>query len=477
MKSFLHSCIFILLLLINSSSFADQLPDLGTSSYGSLPQAEEQRLGTLFMQQVRQSIPIIKDPVLNHYINALGKTLVSNSTEHQRRFDFFIIDSADINAFAGPAAHVAVNAGTILLAKNEDELAGVMAHEISHVSQHHLARAMEKARGSTLTALATVAAAIIIGSATGHGDAAMGGLMAAQTLTMESQLGYSRDNEREADRIGIQVLHKSHYNPQAMPHFLKRMSKQQIDLLDGRFSYLRTHPVNEERIADAKSRADHYPAHDYTKRLTFHLMQMRLLALSGQYTPTKLQHFSDDENGTNAEKSLAKRYGHALLLQRGAKFSAAENEMRALFKAHPENHLFALSLADIYISEHNLAAALQLLEKAQSLEPDYPPLLLSYAEVLLQQNNAEKALQLLDRYVKDHNNNDVDILQQLAIAQAKNGHVSHAYLTRARIYQLTDNPTLARLQFQQAAKYANPSEKAYIKNEMLKTMGSTIGAS
>lgn len=467
MRSFTLRVFLLVLLLAGTPSRADQLPDLGNSSYGSLSSSEEKKLGALFMQQVRHSVPLVKDPILTHYLNTLGRKLVSQSSAHDKEFDFFLVDSGDINAFAGPASHVGVNAGTVLLAKEEDEIASVLAHEITHVSQHHLARAMEKARGSTLTALATIAAALIVGATTHQGDAAMAGVMAAQTLSMENQLGYSRDNEREADRIGINVLHKSQYDPQAMPRFLTRMSQQQVDLLGGRFSYLRTHPINEERIADAKARADQFPVgSNHKEKLHFQLMQMRLLALSGEYNPTKLQHFSQRNRGNNTVDPLAQRYAHGLLLQRGAKWGEAEKVMSALHQEKPDNLLFSMALADIFIAKHKLDAAQALLEKSLRTNPDYPPLLLSYAEVLLQQNKAELALKLLDSYVKDHRSVSLELLEQLAKAQAKNGYMSRAYLTRARMYYMTDEPKLAQLQIQQAMKYASAGEKAFIKHEM-----------
>lgn len=465
MKSIL---MFVLISLAATTlCYAYQLPELGNSSYASLPPSEEKKMTELFMKEVRESVPIIHDPILDNYINSLGKKLVSNSTAHQKQFHFFIIDSGDINAFAGPGAHIAINSGTILLAKNEDELAGVLAHEITHVSQHHLARAMEKARGSTVTALATIAAALIVGTTTGQGDAAMGGLMAAQTLTLENQLGYSRDNEREADRIGIQVLHKSQFDPQAMPKFLSRMSKRQIDIMDGRFSYLRTHPINEERIADAKARADELPAIHHEASLNFKLMQMRLLALSGSYTPTKFQHFTTDTVNTTSQDYLAKQYGQGILLFRGRKLSEAEKIFNSLHQQHPHNSLFSIALADVYREQHNILAAEQILEKSYKIDPDFSPLVLSYSEILMEQNHSAKALKLLSKFTNEHSSNNVDLLKALAQAQAKNGLMSRAYLTRARIYQLTDQPKHAHLQTQQALKYAGESEKAFIKNEVL----------
>ncbi len=460
MKAFIRASLLLIMLSIGNC-YADQLPELGNSSYSSLPPSEEQRLGILFMQEVRKSVPVVKDPILTHYLNDLGYQLVSHSTANHHHFDFFVIDSEDINAFAGPAGHVGVNAGTILLAKNEDELASVLAHEITHVSQHHLARAMENARGSTLKALATVAAALIVGSM-GHGDAAIGGIMAAQSLSIESQLGYTRDNEREADRIGMQVLYKSHYDPQAMPRFLTRMSKQQVDLLDGRFSYLRTHPLNEERIADAKSRADTFPATTHPDSINFQLMKIRLLVLSGQYTPSKIKdQYFDDKN-----KNLVQRYGYGLLLYRGRHLNQAQTILNQLHQQYPENSLFILTLADIYLEQHHLLAAEQILEKSYRTNPDYLPLVLKYSTVLLQQNQSKKALAILNNFMRDHKTNNVDILEQLALAQAKNGLLSRAYLTRAKLYRETDQPEQARLQIQQARKYASASEKAYINYEI-----------
>lgn len=467
MKISITHCLIVLVLSVSTLCNGYQLPELGSSSYASLPPSEEKKLTELFMREVRDSVPIIHDPILNHYIGTLGKKLVSNSSAQQKQFHFFIIDSGDINAFAGPGAHIGINSGTILLAKNEDELAGVLAHEITHVSQHHLARAIEKARGNTLAALATIAAALIVGTTTGQGDAAMGGMMAAQTLALENQLGYSRDNEREADRIGIQVLHKSQFDPQAMPKFLSRMSKQQIDIMDGRFSYLRTHPVNEERIADAKARADELSAIHHEPSLNFKLMQMRLLALSGSYNPAKSKHFSLGNLNAKSHEYLAKQYGHGLLLFRGRKLNEAESIFQSLHQQQPENSLFTIALADIYREQNLLLKAEQLLEKGYHLNPDFSPLVVSYSEILMQQDHNAKALQLLTKFTHEHGSSNVDLLEVLAHAQAKNGLTSRAYLTRAKIFELTDQPKHARLQTQQALKYAGESDKAFIKNEVL----------
>lgn len=462
MKRKILPLVMSLLLPLSASQNTYAIPDLGSPSSGSLSATKEEELGKLFLDMVRKQVHIIEDPILHDYVNNFGHNLVAHSNAKSKQFDFFIVDSEEINAFAGPAAHIGVNRGTLLLAQSEHELAAVLGHEISHVSQHHLARAMEQSTGNTLMSLAGIAAAILVGSVAGN-NAGIGGFMAAQTLSVENQLGYSRSNEHEADRIGLQVMYNSGFDPNAMPIFLSRMAKNNIDLLDGRFSYLRTHPITEERIADIKSRVDHFPHREYTHSATFPLMQTRLDVISGDYRPSKLSFYKNHQSKNHPIE--AQEYGYGLMLLRAGYPKLAEQTFSKLRAQNSQEILFLLAHSDALVMLHRLPEATLLLQQAYALNPNYSPLIQNYAQLLLQQKQAHHAKKVLMHYLAHHHNH-IPSLMLLAQAQAANGQLSQAYVTRAKIYKITGQDKHAKMQYQQAFKFARPNDKQFIETEM-----------
>jgi predicted Zn-dependent protease len=200
MKTSLLSLLFTLPLI----AYADGLPDLGDVSQEIISPQIERQIGEQSMFQIRASNTYLDDPEISDYLNHLGGRLVANSTEPGDAFEFFAINDDAINAFALPGGFVGVNTGLILLAQDESELASVLGHEISHVTQHHYARMVYGQRYDSLAALATLAVAIL--AARNSPDAATAGIVGAQAGTIQHQLNFTRQNEREADRFGLAKL-------------------------------------------------------------------------------------------------------------------------------------------------------------------------------------------------------------------------------------------------------------------------------
>src|SRR5690554_1012084 len=234
-----------------------QLPSLGDRLSGIFSLEEEHRIGREFLRSVRRGAPIIDDPLINDYVVNFTHNLAVHSDLQDYRLAFVLIDSPVLNAFAAPGGIIGVNGGLFLNAHTEGEFASVIAHELAHVSQRHFARGVEDAQRRRLPELATLLASVVLmGSGSSAGPAAV---MAAQGRSIENQLRFSRQNESEADRLGLRTMVNAGYDPNDMARLFERLLEQT------RFSsrppeFLLSHPVTESRIVDARSRANRMPA-------------------------------------------------------------------------------------------------------------------------------------------------------------------------------------------------------------------------
>src|SRR6185503_11711710 len=231
-----------------SRSLADpdpeDLPDIGSPAQAMLSTEEEYQIGRMIVRGLRDQDQILEDPEVSEYIRSLGTRLSSQANDGSQRFNFFVVKDNTINAFALPGGFIGVNSGLLLDTKNESELAGVIAHEVAHVTQRHIARSLAAQSKSSLVSTAAMLAAILVGAAAGGGgDAAMAGVAAAQSLAIQQRISFTRANETEADRVGLGILARSGFDPQGMPTFFETMSRyaggSEINIPE----MLRTHPV------------------------------------------------------------------------------------------------------------------------------------------------------------------------------------------------------------------------------------------
>jgi predicted Zn-dependent protease len=238
----------LLSLAIATTTHAN-LPTLGDPTLGSFSTKDEQQLGLAFYRSLRANLTFIDDLPINYYLNSIGKRLASHSDAAGNKFHFFIIKAPTINAFAGPAAYIGIHTQLILEAKNESQLASVLAHEIAHVSQRHLARAFNNAGQSTALTIATMLAAILVGTQDSQAGQAV--FLSGIAGSAQSSINFTRSNEYEADRIGIGILSNTGINPQGMVEFFEILLNKSPD---GEIEYLRTHPLSSNRVSEAKNR-------------------------------------------------------------------------------------------------------------------------------------------------------------------------------------------------------------------------------
>jgi beta-barrel assembly-enhancing protease len=255
-----------------------QLPDLGDPAQAELTPVQEKRMAEEVMRIVRFHEPsYLNDPEVEEYLSALGQKLLAGGVSKDREYQFFILKDPSINAFAMPGGVIGVHTGLVVTSQAESELASVLAHEIGHVEQNHMARMVSR-QGSTMTwLLAAMLLAVLAGR--NSPDVASAAVATGQAAALQSQLNYSRDYEREADRVGLQILQGSGLDPQGMPNFFERMYQHTRGSDNNAPAYLRTHPLTLDRVSDISGRVRQIGARPQPESLEYALVRAKLEAL------------------------------------------------------------------------------------------------------------------------------------------------------------------------------------------------------
>ena len=287
-----------------------RLPDMGSPADAVLPKSEEDRIGRAIMAQIRRSGEVVEDPLVTEYINNIGSKIAAHANDGDHTFSFFVVDNRRINAFALPGGFIGVHTGLLQATRNEDELAGVIGHEIAHVTQRHIARAIHANQRQSLISTAIMLGALVAGAAGAGGDAVQGGIAVAQGTAAQQRINFTRANEYEADRIGIRALADAGFDPHGMASFFEVMSRQAPADLNMRLpEFLRTHPVTTNRIAEARNRARNLPRVDSEDSVDYGIARARSRVASFERSEDAVTYF---ENRTSVLRETdAERYGRA----------------------------------------------------------------------------------------------------------------------------------------------------------------------
>lgn len=387
--------LFALFCCLPIFSYAEGLPDLGDSSQAVLSPQQEREIGEQSMVEIRADKSYLDDAEVADYLNQLGYRLVSSSNEPGQEFEFFAINDHAINAFAMPGGFVGVNTGLILTAQSESELASVLAHEISHVTQHHLARMLASQKVDSLAAIA--AAAIAILAARSNPSAAMGAIAGATAGSIQRQLTFTREHEQEADRIGVATLEKAGFDVRAMPTFFERLQRGTRLLDNGMVpSWMRTHPITSERIADIDNRVRQMPYRLLADNLEFQLVRTKLL-VADKAPRDAVAYFSEALGARKFGDPVAQRYGLTLALLRSGDVSRASQELATLRNQPRTSPMIETLAGQIYRSEGMGPAKLtEFYRDAVQAYPHHRALAYDYADVLIEGRHYSQALKLLD---------------------------------------------------------------------------------
>jgi len=461
------------------------LPDIGSSA-GTVASPEEQRqYGFYMLHELRNQNVVLEDELLNDYINTLGFRLVAYSTKPDQPFTFFLVRDTQINAFAVPGGFVGVNAGLILMTRSEDELAAVLAHEVSHITQNHLIRAVEAEQKMTpLMVLAMIGALAAAAHQNPYStsNADMGAIATVQGLAAQMQINFTRADEVEADRIGINTLAKANFDPEAMADVFENMQRAIRPTFDENDvpALLQDHPVTTERISEARARAAvikkaykpsvvvgdvedakkakadgdagksvekiaDVPLQNLLPKIDpnsgavlasladtpesrgrqrtrsaayFLLMRERVRVLSHDHAAESIRYYTDDLRSTQGFDTPANRYGLALALIQGGHAKEAIEPLEKLSRADPENLVYQLALGDAELYAGQRDAALQRYARLEKNFPDNRTVVLAHTRALLFETDKSAAHNARELLRPQLSHNDEDPLLYTAFGQA-----------------------------------------------------------
>lgn len=395
-------------------------------AYSPYSNNELDQLEKEFVQLINQSDSIIRNPLANQYIQQLARKLAISA--HQDLPDFFIVKSNEINAFAGPGGHIGLNTQLFLTTESESELAAVMAHEMAHVRQHHLYRMMEHQKQMRIPMLASMLASIALGVI--NPVLGSGALMASLSGAAQDGINFTRASEKEADRIGINTLIKSGLDPRGMAGFFKKMQQNMRYYYTGNVpAILRTHPLDEDRIAEAENRSAHLALKEYPQNLDFYLFR-EIIRTEVSNDKRQLIEYYQKQCPRNNKASVC-QYGQTLALIKMNQFKIADDYIRPLVHEHPENFYYAIAMAQADLGQKHTQEAIKRLSDLHNNYPDNYATLVAYAQGLIQANQPEAAVNILLRGSRQYKY-DLSICEQLAYAQAAASRKDYAYFTQAQ---------------------------------------------
>ncbi len=398
----------VLVVVTGAQAQSGRLPDLGDASGGLLTPAEELELGRSLLREIRRSLPLVDDPEITFYIDALGSRLVSHATDTSGPFHFLTVDNDQVNAFAMPGGIVGMHSGLILAARDEAELAAVIAHEIAHITQRHIARMYARGRDINFTTGLAILAAVIAASIDPQlAQAAITGGMAAG---MQAQIDFTRSNEAEADRVGIRILSSAGFDPHAMADFFERMQELSRGNRDALPEYLRTHPVTLGRISDARGRAAQMTG-DFGRDDTgdFDWIQARVRALADPQRSLR------DARSRSAHTPLQAYEAAVAHLELGETAAAA----RQLATIPPvEAPTLTLSLAEVALLRHqgDPAAGLALLDDLDAIYPQHPVVQQMQAKLRYEAADYREAVRITDQVLRRQTTPEPEVLRLKAEA-------------------------------------------------------------
>lgn len=470
--------IIALSLLFPVNSFAHELPNLGDVSQATITPYQERQIGLKIMRQIRADPSYMDDPEIASYLSNLGHRLIANSGEadaHQL-FEFFAVEDPSINAFALPGGFMGFNSGLIIAAQSESELAAVMSHEIAHVTQKHLARMIAEQKFDLVKSLATLAVAIIASRSNPQASQAV--LVASQASMIQSKLDFTRKHEKEADRIGLSILLDAGFEPQGMSTFFERLQRAGRFHENGAPSYLRTHPITHERIADIQNRIREMPYRQVPDSIDFLLVRAKLRAMQ-EKPPDAVAQFKSRLNEKRYTNEAVERYGYIHALLRDKQNKQASNELAHLYQILQNdtatsmltNHQLGKTVrvenknviagamietlsASVKLANGKITEAFDIYKTALKVYPQHRALIHGYAHALIQNKQTETALEFINKQLL-LTPNDPQLFSIQAQCYALLGDRMLEHRALAESYMLKGHTAAALNQLQTALQNSN----------------------
>ncbi|HEX5314192.1 MAG TPA: M48 family metalloprotease, partial [Gammaproteobacteria bacterium] len=405
------------------------LPKLGLAGGGAFPLWKAEAIGRQIYYAIQQEDGVLNDPLVADYVDYLGHQLSSVANAPDEPFHYFVVLDPQINAFALPGAFIGVNSGLFEATRTEDELAGVLAHETAHVVQRHIARQVADAHYNNLINLAILLGAIAVAAA--NPDLSMAAISGAQGGIAQRQINYTRADELEADRVGISILARAHFNPQGMIGFFQYMQRQYAMQGFQIPEFLSTHPLDITRVSEAQQRARDLHVKPRAENPNFALMKARVRVLTSDDPVATLAYYRvQSQSASNPWYREAAKYAMVLCMSQLNQGKEAVALAKPLAAAHPDNIALQLALAQAMIAAGDTKAGLAALAQDNRLYGPSMAVAMTYAQALYDAGDAREAVGVLQPLAQLDGTDpiyDPDFYQLLGSAANKIGNHSLAY--------------------------------------------------
>lgn len=435
MKVIIFSGIFAISIscinIINLSHSRDvRIPDLGYTSSQYMSISQENKLGGLIYSQILGSFNLISDPLINNYIQVLGNRLLISDYNSQIKYKFLVTNDTRINAFVTPGGVIVINSGVILKTKTEAELASVIAHEIAHVKARHLSRTYEQSSQVNITTALSVLAAIFAGmyDQENIGKAVTG----IQGIKAQEQINFMRENEKEADRLSINILAAANINPNGMVDFFETLLRENND--SEAIEFMQTHPITKNRIIETKNLASKYKGNFTNDSFEYQFVSARIAVNNMDTRKYIKDYIYNEDNLINSNQNTINNYAYSLALIKQKKFKKAINVLSNLLNFLENNNkqytikkFILIALADAYIKNNELKEGLSILEDLNNIYPTDNSILYYLSNTYIINKNYKKALNLLLPYIVEHKDHRLILKISEAAYKLKEKSLGHEY--------------------------------------------------
>jgi predicted Zn-dependent protease len=408
-----------------------RLPELGDSSSSVVSLKQERDLGRAWLMAFRRQVRTYDDPLVQDYLERLISGLASGSELVDRNLQLVLVRNGSINAFAVPGGIVGVHTGLLLHARTEHQCASVLTHELAHLSQRHFARRVESQRQSTVVGLTGLLAGLVL-AATGGAQAGMAVMATSQAAMIDQSLIYSRQNEQEADRIGLDTLYRTGMNPAGAAEMFEQMLAATRYTGQRPPEFMLTHPLTESRVSDIRARVTKYPLRQYPDNLEYHLMRARIQATSAERPELAAAYFRDELSGSSLSRSAA-RYGLALAQSAGGDHDGAREQIHKLLAEDPVRLTYQLTAIAIERAAGATGAAIEQAQRLAATAPDHYPVRMELAQSLRSADRVGEAEAVLAKLSRDRPN-DPHVWFELAEVSGLAGDIPGVHMARAEYF-------------------------------------------
>jgi len=425
--------LLLILLIFWTTIFSNELPDLGSSFDSLINTADEKKIKFQILQQVYSSNSVIQDAEINDYLNNLGNQLITSGTDEQPNVNFFIINDNSINAFAMLGNIIGVHTGLLFAANTESELASVLSHEIAHLTQKHLLRLFDSQAKNSYKSYLALAIAIL--AARSNPQLASGAISVASASQIQDTLDYTRSNEQEADRIGLEILNRSGYDPKGFIDFFSTMQRFNNFSTGAAPAFLRTHPITNDRISEIQDRLTNYKYIQKKNKLEFYLIKAKLKSIVGNYSDIS-DIFYNEIKMKSFINEPATYYGLVYSLLRQNKIIEARETFDILNKMEIESPMIYELEASLLIKENKFEKAFKLYKAGLNKYSYYRAFIYGISNLILNSGNSDKTIDFLKNY-KESFQKDPIFYRLLAKAYNQKGNqlLEFENLSNAYYYQ------------------------------------------